>query len=73
MKINGKKFKIELEKKAVLEKVSVLDIKKSIMAGLDIDRQTLSYWCSGKHKPATEKLIFLRDFFKLEKVDDLLM
>ena len=72
MKINGNKLKKELIKKAESQGVKVVEIKNSIREALGVGRQTISLWCTGKVLPETEKLIFLRTFFKLKKIEELL-
>ena len=72
MNINEKTFNRLLERKAKKNNISLRDVKGDLCRRLDVSRQAIHLWCNGESKPNTEKLIFLRDYFGLNKVEDLL-
>ena len=73
MKINKKLFNKLLNKKANELKINVRDLKGNLCRELKVSKQTMHLWCSGKMKPAIERLLFFQEYFKLKDIKDLLL
>jgi len=69
---NGAMLTRLIEKMALKEKVKRYIIRRAILHKTGISKQTLAYWESGAHSPSLHHIFYLKEFFKLKSMEELI-
>lgn len=69
---NGQKLKRLILLKAQARKVKPNKIRTEIRKRLGVTKQCLSLWEAGRGMPAINNLAWLKDFFKVNSMDEFL-